>query len=276
MKLPMKRMYRIASTATCNAMLVVFAVFAFSVAATAAETPEEKGLAIAKEAEMRDTGWQDSTADMKMLLKNKEGKESLREMRLRILEVISDGDKSLIIFDKPKDVKGTKLLTFSHKTGTDDQWLFLPALKRVKRIASRSKSGPFIGSEFAYEDMVPPEIEKYTYKYLRDETIEGLDSFIVERYPVDKNSGYSRQVVWIDKAEYRVLKIDFHDRKESHLKTLTTSGYKKYLDKFWRPDKYLMINHQTGKSTILSYSDYKFSTGLSDGDFNKSRLKSIR
>lgn len=264
-----------ARTATRGVALVAVAVLVFGSAAKA-ETPEEKGLAIAKEADRRDTGWQDSTANMVMRLRNRQGAESLRDMRLRTLEVAGDGDKSLIIFEKPRDVKGTKLLTFSHKTGPDDQWLYLPALKRVKRIASRNKSGPFVGSEFAYEDMVPPEIEKYTYKYIRDEVLDDLDCFVVERYPVDKSSGYSRQVVWLDKPEYRILKIDFHDRKDSHLKTLTIGGYKKYLDKFWRPDESLMVNHQSGKSTKLSYSAYEFTTGLSKGGFTKSRLKSIR
>ncbi len=271
----MHRTHRIARAAARGARLAACAVFMLSVAANG-QTPQEKGLAIAKEADRRDTGWRDSTVNMKMLLKNKQGRESRREMRLLTMEMTGDGDRSLIIFDKPRDVKGTKLLTFSHKKGTDDQWLFLPAIKRVKRLASRSKSGPFVGSEFAYEDMIPPEIEKYTYKYLREEAMAGLDSFVVERYPVDKNSGYTRQVVWIDKAEYRVLKIEYHDRKNSHLKTLTISGYEKYLDRFWRPDKSVMVNHQTGKSTTLVNSDYKFSTGLSKGNFNKSRLKSIR
>ena len=117
------------------------------------------------------------------------------------------------MFDKPRDVKGTAFLSFSHAVGADDQWLYLPALKRVKRIASRNKSGPFMGSEFAYEDLSSFEVEKYTYKFLRDETCEGGTCYVVEQYPVDKNSGYTRRVVWLDHNEYRVWKIDFYDRK---------------------------------------------------------------
>ena len=181
------------------------------------ETPEEKGLAIAVEADRRDTGFGDSTADMTMILRNRHGEESTRYIRSRTLEVDGDGDKSLIIFDRPKDIKGTAFLTFSHKAGDDDRWLYLPALKRVKRISSSNKSGPFMGSEFAYEDLSSQEVEKYTYKYLRDENIDGLDCFAVERYPVDKKSGYTRQTAWIDKQEYRVLKVDYYDRKDERL-----------------------------------------------------------
>jgi outer membrane lipoprotein-sorting protein len=243
----------------------------------AAETPEEKGLAIAQEANRRDTGFGNSTANMLMVLRNRHGQESVRKIRVRTLEVEADGDKSLSIFDNPKDLKGTAFLTFSHKVRDDDQWLYLPALKRVKRISSRNKSGSFMGSEFAYEDISSQEVEKYTYKWIRDEVHDGQECFVIERYPVDKkNSGYTRQVTWTDKSEYRTLKVDFYDRKNSLLKTLTFKGYQKYLDTYWRPDEMNMVNHQNGKSTKLVLSNYKFRVGLKDRDFNKASLKRAR
>jgi len=238
-----------------------------------AETPEEKGLAIAVDADQRDNGFRDLTGELTMLLKNRQGEESTRYMRVKTLEVTDDGDKSLTIFDRPPDVKGTALLTFSHKTDPDDQWLYLPALKRVKRIASKNKSGPFMGSEFAYEDIASQEVEKYTYKYIKDETYEGLDCFVLERYPVDPNSGYTRQVVWMDKVEYRPMKIDYYDRKNDLLKTLTFRNYQQYLEQYWRADEMFMINHQKGKSTLLTWKNYQFRTGLADRDFNRNSLK---
>ncbi len=242
-----------------------------------AETPEEKGLAIAVEADKRDQGFADYTAKMLMILRNKQGQESKREIRSKTLEVVGDGDKSLSIFDTPRDVKGTAFLTFTHKVGDDEQWLFLPALKRVKRINSRNKSGSFMGSEFSYEDIASQEIEKYSYKYQKDEKVAGHDCFVSERYPVDKkNSGYSRQVVWLDKDQYRVWKVEYFDRKNSHLKTLTVKGYQQYAGKHWRADEMQMVNHQSGKSTILKFNDYKFKTGLKESDFNKNSLKRAR
>jgi hypothetical protein len=237
---------------------------------------EKKGLDISIEAKKRDLGWQDSTADMLMLLRNKQGQESIREIKMKSLEVLNDGDKSLTIFNKPRDVKGTAFLSFSHPVVSDEQWLFLPALKRVKRISSRNKSGPFMGSEFAFEDLSSFEVEKYTYKYLGEEELNGLTNFKVEQYPVDENSGYTRRVVWLDTAEYRVHKIDFYDRKDSLLKTLTFSDYKQYLAKYWRADKQEMINKQNGKSTELKWSNYDFKTGLTDNDFNRNSLKRAR
>ncbi|MGF1757099.1 outer membrane lipoprotein-sorting protein [Photobacterium sagamiensis] len=239
-----------------------------------AETPEQKGLEIAREADRRDNGWNDSESTLIMILRNRHGDESKRELRGKALEVQGDGDKTLTIFDTPKDVKGTAFLNFTHKVGDDDQWLFLPALKRVKRIASRNKSGSFMGSEFAYEDIASQEIEKYSYKWLRDENYQGRECFVVESYPIDKKySGYTRLVSWIDKAEYRSWKIEFYDRKKSHFKTLTFKSYRQYLNKYWRPDEMNMVNHQNGKNTQLIWGSYRFRTGLTERDFTKNSLK---
>jgi len=237
---------------------------------------EQKGIDISMEAKKRDLGWKDSTADMLMLLRNKQGQESIREIKIKSLEINDDGDKSLTIFNKPRDVKGTAFLSFSHPVDADEQWLFLPALKRVKRISSRNKSGPFMGSEFAFEDLSSFEVEKYTYKYLGVEELNGLTNFKVEQYPVDENSGYTRRIVWIDTLEYRIHKIDFYDRKNSLLKTLSFNDYKQYLGKHWRADIQEMVNRQNGKSTELKWDNYQFKTGMSESDFNRNSLKRAR
>lgn len=241
-----------------------------------AESMEEKGLAIARAADIRTDGFGDFTAEMEMILKNRQGETSTRYIRILGLEVKGDGDKSLSIFDEPADVRGTAMLTYSHKREPDDQWLYLPALKRVKRIASNNKSGPYMGSEFAYEDIASQELEKYTYKHLYDVNLNGIGCFVLERYPVDQNSGYKRQVVWIDKEEYRPLKIDFYDRKDALLKTLVNIGYKRYLEHHWRPDEMYMENHQTGKTTRILWKNYRFGTGLSEKDFQVDDLKRAR
>ncbi len=240
------------------------------------DDPVAYGLAIAVETEKRDTGFGDFTAELTMILKNRHGETSERYIRSRTLEVIGDGDKTLSIFDKPRDVKGTAFLSFSHKEGADDQWLYLPALKRVKKISSNNKSGPFMGSEFAFEDLSSQEVEKYTYRYVGDDVLDGINCFMLERDPVDPKSGYTVQIVWIDKEEYIPRKIDFYDRKSSLLKTLTFSNYKQYLDKYWRASEMNMINHQTGKSTRLEWREFKFATGLTDRDFDKNSLKRAR
>lgn len=237
-----------------------------------AEDTITKGLAITVEAKVRDTGWRDFTASMQMVLINAKGQTTQRELRLQSLEGLNDGDKSLTVFDSPKDVQGTAFLAFSHAVTPDEQWLYLPALKRVKRISSANKSGPFMGSEFAFEDLSSNEIEKYTYEYLRDEQVDGQDSFVVRNFPQYEHSGYKHRDVWLDKLHYRTLKVEYYDRKGSLLKTLSQKNFQMYLGKYWRADQYMMVNHQTNKSTELTWKDYKFQTGLTDADFNRNSL----
>lgn len=242
----------------------------------AAETAEEKGLAIFKEAKERTKGFDDFQNKSVMTLKDRNGNISKRFMRSKTLEMKDDGDKNLIIFDEPKDVKGTALLTFTHRTEEDDQWLYLPALKRVKRISSSNKSGPFMGSEFAYEDITSEEVEKYTYKYIRDEKYDSLDCFVVERYPVDKRSGYSKQIVWLDKKDYNPRKTMYFDRKGQLLKVLELKDYKVYIGKIWKPSLLHMVNKVNGKESILEFSEYEFRTKLTERDFDKNSLKRAR
>ncbi len=243
-----------------------------------AETAEEKGLAIANEIDKRDIGFGDSRSTLTMTLTNKHGQTSTRRLRISTLENPDQtvGDKSLTVFDHPRDVKGTAFLSFTKILEPDDQWLYLPALKRVKRISSANKSGPFVGSEFAYEDLVSFEVGKYNFKWIKDEKCGDLACFVVERYPLYENSGYTRQVSWVDQAEYRVQKVEFYDRKEALLKTLEQSEYEQYLGQYWRPLKMQMVNHQTGKETILEFSPYEFKVGVNESNFTANRLKKIR
>ncbi|MCH2038490.1 MAG: outer membrane lipoprotein-sorting protein, partial [Rickettsiales bacterium] len=134
-------------------------------------SPEEIGKAIMVEFDKRDFGFGDMEVDLKMILRNQHGQEITRTQRNKTFEVEdpNKGDKTLIIFDNPRDVKGTAFLTFSNILTPDDQWLYLPSLKRVKRISSKNKSGSFVGSEFAYEDISSQEVEKFSYKYIRNE-----------------------------------------------------------------------------------------------------------
>ncbi|MEM9024106.1 MAG: outer membrane lipoprotein-sorting protein [Bacteroidota bacterium] len=248
--------------------------FSLLLGAAGSSFGQDKGLDIAKAADKRDEGFVNTQVNLKMVLKNKYGQESTRTMTNKTLEVTGDGDKSVISFNSPKDVKGTSSMTYTHKVGPDDQWLYLPAVKRVKRISSNNKSGPFMGSEFAFEDLSSQEVEKYTYKYLADETYEGQACFKVERDPVDPKSGYTRQVVWYNKDNYRLEKIEFYDRKNAHLKTLTYHNYKLYLGKFWRAQEMQMVNHQSGKETKLIFENYTFkSDAISEDDFTQNSLR---
>lgn len=259
----------------CTVGLVVVALFIamFGISDSNAEDPAEKGLAIAEEAKRRDTGYGDFSTVATMTLQNAQGQTSVRKMTVQTLEVPSVGEKSLIVFLEPADTRDTALLSYSYKEEADDQWIYLPSMRRVRRIASGNKSGSFVGSEFSYEDISPQQVEKYTYNYLRDEDLDGQDSYVIERFPRDaRSSGYTRQVLWIDKEEYRPLKAENYDRRDSLLKTLTFSDYQQYEDRFWRPLQTEMVNHQNGKSTLIEYEEYTFGAGLDESMFDNNRL----
>lgn len=253
----------------------IIAAMVLSLAAyhqTLAQSNEQKGLIIAQQSDSLDNGWASAAIGFTMTLRNKSGQETVRKLHGQILEVKNDGDKSLMIFDNPVDVKGTASLVYTHKTGDDDQWLYLPALKQVKRISSSNKSGPFMGSEFAYEDMASHEVEKYAYKYVELSISNNEECQLVERYPVDKKSGYTKHQVWFNKSNHRIEKIDFYDRKATLVKSLTYHDYKLYLNKYWRATRMLMVNHQTGKQTELNFSEYKFGIGLTEEAFTQNSL----
>jgi outer membrane lipoprotein-sorting protein len=196
-------------------------------------------------------------------------------MRSAMLEVTGDGDRTLVVFDQPADVKGSAVLTYSHASADDDQWLYLPAVRRVKRIASSNKAGPFMGSEFAFEDLASQEVDKYTYRLVGVDTLDGMSAVLVERDPVDPKSGYTRQRVWYDRQHYRPLKIDYYDRKDALLKTLTYERYQAY-GALWRAQAQLMTNHQTGKRTRVEFGEFRLDAGLTSAEFEVARLGGVR
>ena len=241
-----------------------------------AESPEEKGLRIALESNARSEGFGDFTAGLTMVLRDRHGRESVRQMRFKVLEVAGDGDKSLFVFDQPRDVQGTALLTHAHINTMDNQWLYLPALKRVKRISAAKRAGSFMGSEFSFEDMSSAEVEEYRHKYLRDEPCGELSCTVTEQFPLDEKSSYSRKVVWQDTVELRPWKMALYDRGGSHLKTLAFAEYRQYLGRYWRAGKQTMVNHLTGATTTLHWTDFEFGTNLDERELTQTALRRVR
>lgn len=248
------------------------------VAAVQAQTPAGlKGLEIARRSDRTDSGFGDSRVEAKMILRNAAGQETSRSFSFTTLEKASEneGDKSLVVFNSPKDVQGTALLSHAKILDPDDQWLYLPALKRVKRIASANKSGAFVGSEFSFEDFTITEVNKFAYVYLREEVVDGVKMDVVERVPLYEKSGYTRQISWIDQKDFQTRKVEFYDRKATLFKTLILSDYRQY-GTIWRAHRLVMTSHQTKKVTELSYGTFTFKAGLTAADFEQGVLTRIR
>ncbi|MDX1503934.1 MAG: outer membrane lipoprotein-sorting protein [Thermoanaerobaculia bacterium] len=243
-----------------------------------AATPEERGLEIARRSDATDRGFGDSVVTLEMVLRNQAGREARRSLTVHTLEVAEEGlgDRSLVLFESPPDVEGTGLLSHARILEPDDQWLYLPAVRRVKRISSVNRSGPFVGSEFAFEDFTAHELGKFSYRHLREERCGDLLCDVIERTPRYEHSGYSRQEAWIDRTDRQVRRVEFFDRRDALLKTLILSDYRRYPEGFWRAHRLSMQNHRSGKSTELLYSDYRFGRGLTEADFSRAALERLR
>jgi len=249
-------------------MIKIITILLFTVSSIFALTNYEA----AQKSEAVMSGFDDASSKMQMTLINARGQQRTRTMKMQVLEG-KDEDKSLMEFLTPPDVKGTKFLSYEHIDKDDDQWMYLPALKRVKRISSKNKSGSFMGSEFSYEDLSAFNVKKYTYAEKLDEvTVDGVAMYVGESKPVSKYSGYTKLITWMNAETFLIHKVEYYDRKKKLLKTTFFEKYKNYGD-VYRIGKITMKNIQNDKTTILVWSDEKIRLGLKDKDFHKRYLK---
>jgi hypothetical protein len=256
--------------------LLFLSLLIYPAGAGFAETAAQKGYRILKKSADKSSGYVDSQSKGNMVLKSAAGKTSVRKFYTKAIESNNGAGRGLLVFEWPGDIRNTGLLTHSKNAGSDNQWLFLPSIGRVKKISSQGRSGSFVGSEFAYEDMVDQNVDKYTYKWIKTGSCPGGGSCqIVDRFSKHK-TGYSKQRVWVDTNEYRIRKVNYYNRGGDHQKTLLLTRFKRYNGKFWRAATMTMANHQTGKSTKLDWSNRKFGTGISKREMSVNALKRLR
>ncbi len=243
--------------------------------ATLPEDPKARGYAIAERSDRSDAGFGSSSVRLTMTLADRLGRETVRELQIDTLEKKGEGngDRAMTRFFSPPDVEGTALLSHAHILESDDQWLYLPALRRVKRISSSNKSGPFVGSEFAFEDLTANELGKYAYTYLGTETLDDgteVDKVLCE--PLYERSGYTKLHCYFDTEIYQSRKVEFFDRGGLLFKTLELTDYQEYPGGYWRAHRQIMTNHLTGKTTVLDSEPYDFSVDLDRRDFEPAAL----
>lgn len=257
-----------------SSLLVGFLCLVTMQAATAEMSVQElqkKGYALEQKAENTLLGYGGETRSLTLTLINAHGQESVRKLEYEAMEGDDGNDKTLLRFLYPSDTKGTTLLTHEKKDADDDQWLYLPALRRVKRIATSNQSGSFMGSEFAYEDIVVRQLDRFTYKYLGEEEIEGTPLYVVEGVPKSEDSGYSKIIRWRYKDNLQEYKTEFYDKKGQLYKKRVMSNYKK-VDGFWRAEKITVTNVQTNKASVIEYRDNKVRLSLPEKNFRVNAL----
>ena len=238
-----------------------------------ASAQDKKGQEIGLKLDRAWSGYGGEVNELELILVAGGGKPVKRTLTGKMLEQ-GAVEKTRTTITWPADLKGTELLTWNHRGSENDQWLYLPSIQRIKRISARGQNGSFMGSEFAFEDLVNVWwIEKYKYKYLRDQQVGPRKTWVVERYPVDRDSSYSKQIVWVDQEYLSPLRIDFYDRKGKLFKTASFGSFKKY-GKKWRADRIDMANRQTGKKSSVVWKKRKMGVSIPDEDFASGKLGS--
>ena len=238
----------------------------------AQDSAEAKGQAFVEEAQRSQTGFGDLTVSLRMTLREAGGRTRVREMQVMVLEMKGDGERSLVMLECPADLNGLAVLTHSHVTAPDDQWLYVPSLGRVRRLSASDRSAAFLGSEFTYEDIAAQRPEAYRHRWLKEVVEDDRELVVVERRPLSPGSAYIRHEMWFDRETRRPVRILFFSRDGDHLKTLFFGGYQLYLERFWRATDMRMENHRNGASTRLEWSGMSFRTGLSPADFESRAL----
>jgi hypothetical protein len=195
-----------------------------------------------------------SVAQMKMILTDNRGGTRERVIRTSRLD---DGalEYSLVFFMEPSDVKGVGLLSIDPEKGDADQWLWMPALKKTRRIASSAKDESFMGTDFSFEDMEGRSPAEDTHTWLRDETLDGVPCSVVESVPRGQSS-YAKRILWIDPVRRFILRIDFYGKDGSLIKRLLVSDIRRegdYLEA-WRME---MTDLVKKRSTLLLMTEWK-------------------
>ncbi len=249
-------------------LILVLAIFAISLVAQEKIT----GLQVIQNVYNRPSP-KDQTANLTMTLINKRGQKRVRKIK-QFMKDFGSVEKKIMFFIAPADVKNTSFMNWSYddESKDDNQWIYLPALKKIKRISSDSKSDYFMGSDFTYDDLGDRKPKEDNHKILREEKFKGEDCYVVESIPKDEDYMYSKTITWVIKDKWIGLKKEFYDEDGEHLKTLSIKEYKK-IKNYWLILNSEMHNVQKEHKTIMKLEDVKVDTGIPDSKFTERMMK---
>lgn len=227
--------------------------------------PELRGEEVMKRVKERDDG-EDMIADTTMKLINKRGQVRVRKVRI-FRKDYEEGVRKIIFFLAPADVRGTAFLSWNPNEGEGTQWIYIPALRKVRRIASSRRGDYFMGTDFTYEDLGEWKVEDFHHKLIGEEVVDGHKCFVVESVPKRK-SIYGRKVLWVRQDIWMIVRADFYDKKGRFVKRMTVPRIEK-VNGIWTAMELQMDNKRKKHKTILLIEDVKYNTGIPDDMFTK-------
>lgn len=256
---------------------VITALFGFAVlaqnafAGPSAEQIMEKNLLATKVG--------DSTTSSTFRLINSSGQERVRETSADSKLIAGTTDnRRLVNFLQPSDIRGTKTLLIEHSNAEDDMWIYLPAMKKVRRLVASNKKDSFVGTDFSYGDVIGYKVEEWNHKLMREENVAARDCYVIESTPkspqIADNTGYSKRIGWIDKESFVALRAEIYDLNGSLLKKLTDEDVQNVdsNNHRYQPMKLIAENVQTGHKTIIEFKNFKANVGIGDDVFTPRSL----
>jgi hypothetical protein len=276
----MKKLYTAAALIALAGMTLATPALSLDASKPSAAAPASelarRGREIASNVDRNDAGFTDFVVNGQMTLRRPGGSTAQRSFQMNTLEVRNGGDKRLVVFSQPRDLAGFVSLTFTNSGAPDDQWIYLPAIKRVKRLAARDKTGSFAGSEFSYEDIATWELDNYDYQFVRDEPCgePKTTCHSIANVPKYAYSGYSKLVETIDPRIWQPVRIVYFDKNNRELKRLDFYDYQQFSGKYWRPNRIVMTNLIDKAVSEITWDQYRFKTGLKASDLTASRMES--
>lgn len=242
-----------------------------------AETDQLSGLGIAQQVNARDEGTAVSR-NLMMEMIDRRGKKRVRETR-GFRKYYGEEKRTMIFYLKPNNVRKTAFLTYDYPQADDDQWLYLPAMRKIRRISSSDRGDYFLGTDFTYEDIKKEGkfgIEDYTWEKVGEETIDDHHSYIVEATPINddiaKELGYSKVIYHVDSDIWMVRQAKSWDNRGNELKTIHTRDIRQ-VQNIWTAHLLEVNNHKTGHYTRFLFSDIDYAAGVADDIFMQQSLR---
>jgi hypothetical protein len=240
--------------------------------AIAAGTPTAgRGLEIARRALQANEGFRGEYAEGQMETVDDGGARVVLTVKMKTKEAALDGERSTIGFYGGPEIDGTRVLTISHRAGDADQWLYVPALNRIRRVRGVQQAAPIAGSELTFEDLVSPELDKFTYRFMGEETVQGRRTLRVQRVAAARHSAYSQEVVFFDAQHRQPVRIDYYGQDGALLKTASLSDYR-LVERWWRPFEVRIFNHRTRRWSILLWHKRELDKHYTQSDFDRVTL----
>lgn len=214
----------------------------------------------------------DSRSHVLMKLITKDGNERIREMTMLRKNYKGAEQKYFIYFYRPSDVRGMTFMVYKYPARSDDRWLFVPAIKMVRRIAAEDKASSFVGSDFSYEDISGRGPENDTHEIIKEESLGQRPSYVVKSTPKAGDMDYSYKVTWVDKENFLPLKEEYYDR-HGELHRVFTADEVKDVDGFATVMKRTMKNLKSGHRTEVEFTRAEYNIGIPDNLFTERFLR---